>query len=197
MRGMNWSNPGSDSGKGDLGPWSSGNGLPAPNAGFTALWFFLTVAGDHLCVDEGDIPLISSIMRLIGFFCVLFSLFAAGSVSGQQSHGLIRGNVRNQDDLPLAGATAMLAGGGDTLSKVVDSRGAFSFAHLRNGRYEIEVSYIGLRTFRDSSLLLRSDRPVIDLPVVVLVATDRRALKAAVVARQRPLIEQKIDRTIV
>ena len=133
---------------------------------------------------------------------ILILLFAWLTTSpitllAQVRHSSLTGQVKDDQNTPLPGATIQLTSKRDTLSATADRRGTFAFKGLPNGNYSIKVTYVGLRSFQDNNLELTDTHPTIALPPVILLPNNQQRLKDVVVSAQKPLIEQKIDRTIV
>jgi hypothetical protein len=130
--------------------------------------------------------------------CILvFNMFW---VHAQNGAGKISGKVVDPQNTPLQGSTAVLYSIADTASKhmsTVGSNGIVYFDGLQNGRYGLIVAHVGFAQFRDDHLDINGTHRSIALPVIILQPITNRTLNAVIITAKRPLIEQKIDRTVV
>ena len=136
-------------------------------------------------------------VRLV-FLLVLAALTSHKS-HAQNSAGKIAGVITDLQHNPLRGATAVLYLLSDTASKqtrIADKSGAFLFDHLPTGIYWLAVSCIGFKKYLAGHLNISDDIPAISLPVIIMQASGSH-LNEVVVTATKPLIEQKLDRTIV
>lgn len=118
----------------------------------------------------------------------------------QNSAGQISGVVRDLQNKDLDGTTIVLQNEADTTARVIrvaENRGAFAFNNLGNGLYRITCSHVGFQTYRLSHLDIDGVHHVIQLLVIILQTSNDRTLKEVVISAKKPLIEEKIDRTVV
>ncbi|MDA3615193.1 TonB-dependent receptor domain-containing protein [Polluticaenibacter yanchengensis] len=78
---------------------------------------------------------------------------------------------------------------------VTDSLGAYKILNVNSGTYYILVSAIGYQELKTDSIVVKSED--INLPVLQLKPTDGTSLEGVVVTVKKPLIETKVDRTIL
>lgn len=101
---------------------------------------------------------------------------------------------------PLAGATISLLRANDsTVEKngVSDEDGKFSFRKLPAGRYIIRVEAVNCKKFTSSTFTLDPQSAALVLPVMAIEPANRKVLKEVIVTATKPLVEHKVDRTIV
>jgi hypothetical protein len=120
--------------------------------------------------------------------------------SAQSGQGRISGEIRDLQNHTLAGTTVTLQNEADTATKitrVAGNSGDFTFNQLRNGLYRISCTHVGFQTYRLSHLVIDAAHQVIRLPVIILQTSNDQTLREVVISAKKPLIEQKIDRTVV
>ncbi len=135
----------------------------------------------------------------------LFLLFSTFTFITVQSHaqnntGKITGKICDQQHDPLPGATVTLRNLRDTAIKqtvVAGKNGSFFFEHLPVSVYSIMVTHVGFTAYRDDHLSMSDAVPSISLPVIIMLPAAGQRLNEVVVNAKKPLIEQKIDRTVV
>lgn len=99
-------------------------------------------------------------------------------------------------NIPLDGAAVSLYKTADSIpvqTVITDSKGAFSLAHLKPGTYRVAVMMIGHSVYKGDSFQLNVNMV---LPVIRLQQTGL-ALQEVRISSQKPLIEKKIDRTVI
>lgn len=79
---------------------------------------------------------------------------------------------------------------------LADKNGTFSFNELGYGKYKVVVSAVGYQKVSSAPLEVTQEKPVVQLPAIILKPVAK-SMAGVTVAAKRPLIEQKIDRTIV
>lgn len=138
-------------------------------------------------------------MKII--YIVLFLLVAECEICQAQSLNCrINGMIQDLQGKPLPGATLQLRHVDDTLVQkavVAGESGKFVFRKLPPGTYKIVCTSIGYLKYVSPSLTLDDNHRTFDLPVIALSASGGQAMKTVVVEAKKPLVEQKIDRTIV
>ncbi len=76
---------------------------------------------------------------------ILVSLFVlltlAGLISGQRSGGTITGRITGSGGMPLPGASVVITGSG--MGVAADNEGRFALRNLRDGSYNLRVSFTG------------------------------------------------------
>ena len=131
-----------------------------------------------------------------------FSLLAAitiGMSSLAQTGGKISGSIKDGGNQKIidAATISLLKAKDSTLVKaaVTDAAGNFSFENIREGSYLVLATSIGhTRTYSSSFTVSASNS--VSVGVLQLVVSDKN-LKEVTVISKKPLIERKLDRTIV
>lgn len=134
------------------------------------------------------------------FFTVLslFLISISQSIAQDRSAGL-KGSVTDEQGKPIESVTVSLLRAKDSaLVKVaVSSRqGLFEFEKLMQGKYLLRLSAVGFQPFQSSIVELASATNTHELPAYTLKTASKSLSEVTVVAR-KPLIENKIDRTVV
>lgn len=115
-----------------------------------------------------------------------------------QNAGIVSGTVTKADH-PVEGATVSLLRAKDSATvkfSASDKQGRYSFDKVANGRYLVSVTAVGHQKVYSNPIGLGSGHASIVIPAIVLVPASKD-LGGVVVTARRPLIETKIDRTIV
>lgn len=130
----------------------------------------------------------------------LLAVLAISFVSQAQNwNGKITGTVIDGNTKTIESATITLLRAKDSsVSKmsVADKTGKFVFEGIPEGKYMVSISAVGHNKGFSETFEITHSNPTITLKTVELVPQAKN-LSAAVVTAKRPLIEQKVDRTIV
>src|SRR5688572_19287180 len=114
-----------------------------------------------------------------------------------QSTGSVSGKITDQQNKPMPAATVSLLKGKDSSVvkfTVTDKTGVYQFDNVLSGQYLVSVTAVGhAKSF--SKKIEVADKPI-SLETIELL-TQTKSLGGVTVTSNRPLIEQKIDRTIV
>ena len=114
-----------------------------------------------------------------------------------QSTGSVSGKITDQQNKPMSSATVSLLKGKDSSVvkfTVTDKTGVYQFENISSGQYLVSVTAVGhAKSF--SKKIEVADKPI-SLETIELL-TQTKSLGGVTVTSNRPLIEQKIDRTIV
>lgn len=132
------------------------------------------------------------------FLCALLALFFVSAVSGQAT-GTIRGKLTDAAGKTIEGATIVLLAGKDSAvvkTQLSDVQGVFVFDKLQAGRYHITISMTGFVSRKTDLLILENGKMTMDIPVITLLP-NTGVLQGVTVTAQRPMVERKIDRTVV
>lgn len=118
-----------------------------------------------------------------------FSQIGSGKITGT----VIDGNTRTIESATIS----LLKAKDSSLSKmsVADKTGRFEFAGITPGRYLVKISAVG-HTPGYTELFELAEGGTVVLKTLELVP-EAKAIGAVTVTAKRPLIEQKLDRTIV
>lgn len=135
-------------------------------------------------------------MRALSIFFIL-QIFVS-SVIGQAINGRIKGIVKDGNGKSLDAVTVSLLKNPDSSIVSVtttDKGGAFSFEKIADGKYILSVTHVGFVNW-SKSLDLNSSHSSVVLNDISLVSTETSLSQVTVVGK-RPLIENKIDKTVV
>ncbi|MCR8561245.1 TonB-dependent receptor [Mucilaginibacter sp. BJC16-A38] len=100
------------------------------------------------------------------------------------------------DGKPLDGATVYLKRAADSVlikTALADASGNFVFENQKKGNYKLTVTMIGYQLYNSATFQLDSSKT---LPTIALKQTGT-TLQGVTITSQKPLIEHKIDRTVV
>lgn len=132
-----------------------------------------------------------------------FSLLAAMSVavcSYAQSGGKVTGSIKdggNQKIIDAASVTLLNAKDSSLVkAAVTDKAGNFSFENVKEGKYLVLATSVGHTKSYSNSFTISLNNLTSNVGVLQLVQAEK-ALKEVVVSTKKPLIERKLDRTIV
>jgi hypothetical protein len=131
-------------------------------------------------------------------FFIIHNSYTA--IQAQNNTAKLSGTIRNIQNAPLTGATVLLHNHSDSVlnqKTVSDVNGAFLFKQIQHGTYSLIVTDIGFKDYTINKLNVDTQLNVIVLPVIILQPAVGKKLQEIVVASKKPLIEQKIDRTII
>ncbi|HEY4150428.1 MAG TPA: TonB-dependent receptor [Chitinophagaceae bacterium] len=119
--------------------------------------------------------------------------------AAQEKAGKITGTVTDATGKPLEAATVqLLKAEKKALVKAVvtNKEGVYEITQLAAGKYIVSVTAVGFTATSSTATEISSSKTTIAVPVIRLTATSTE-LKAVTVIAQKPLIEQKMDRTII
>lgn len=133
----------------------------------------------------------------------LFSLLAAATIgmsSFAQSGGKITGSIKDGGNQKIidAASVSLLHAKDSSLVKVAvtDKTGSFSFDNVKPGNYLVLATSVGHAKTYSSAISITSPTSTSDIGVLQLVP-EEKAMKEVAVSAKKPLIERKLDRTIV
>jgi iron complex outermembrane recepter protein len=133
----------------------------------------------------------------------LLTVLVLGTLSNvglaQSKNGKISGTVREQGDKIIPAASVSLLRAQDSVlvkMAATDKEGRYSFENLPEGRYLVAVTSVGhTKTFSAIFELSAANTTISLQPIEMSLAS--KSLGGVTVTSRKPLIEQKIDRTIV
>jgi len=134
--------------------------------------------------------------KALTFFFLLLAL-AQGALA--QTAGTVAGKISADKEAALEAASVTLLKGGDTTFKkqlLAKKDGSFVFENIGHGRYRVMVTLVGYAKAASAPFELSAKTPSVQLPAIAL-QRDAKALDAVTVKSTRPMVEQKVDRTIV
>ncbi|HNU89290.1 MAG TPA: outer membrane beta-barrel family protein [Ferruginibacter sp.] len=132
-----------------------------------------------------------------------FSLLAAMSIavcSFAQSGAKVTGSIKDGGNQKVidAASVSLLNAKDSSLVKtaVADKNGNFSFENLKDGNYLVMATSLGHTKSYSKSFSLSPNQPAVVLEVLQLQPVSKN-LQEVSVSSKKPLIERKLDRTIV
>lgn len=132
-----------------------------------------------------------------------FSLLAAMSIAAcsyAQSGGKVTGSIKDGGNQKIidAASVSLLRAKDSSLVKVAitDKEGNFSFENVKDGNYLVLATSVGHAKSYSNSFSIAADKLSATVGVLQLVPVEK-ALKEVSVTAKKPLIERKLDRTIV
>jgi len=137
------------------------------------------------------------IFTLIAFVTINFLL--TGYVYGQEKIGSISGTVQSADGKLLDGATITLARAKDNglvKAAVTDKAGYFEIEKIANGKYIVTITAVGFTKFTTPPFEVDATNNKVALGTLQLNTAEKN-LGTVQVTTTRPLIENKIDKTVV
>jgi len=132
-----------------------------------------------------------------------FSLLAAMSIavcSYAQSGGKVTGSIKDGGNQKIidAASVSLLSAKDSSLVKtaVADKNGNFTFENLKDGNYLVMATSLGHSRSYSRSFSISSGQETVALEVLQLLPVSKN-LQEVSVSSKKPLIERKLDRTIV
>ena len=138
-------------------------------------------------------------MRKI-FLLLIINFLSFGSLLFAQSSNLsVKSQVRPSNGNLLEGATVSLYKAADSVlvkMGVTNKDGLFLLENLEAGNYFVGISAVGYEAYSSPVFAVLINQPGLELPAIVLEPASK-AISGVTVTARRPMIEQKIDRTVV
>jgi outer membrane receptor protein involved in Fe transport len=131
-------------------------------------------------------------------FTFITAIFFCMNVQAQQT-GKISGTVKSADDKPIDAATVSLLKSKDSsLVKIAvsDKTGLYEFEKIKTGSYIIKAESVGYTALYSNSFEITETNSSIQIPDLKMTVASTQ-LNNVSVAAHRPLIENKIDKTVV
>lgn len=132
-------------------------------------------------------------MKNLILFCLFIQVATIGWAQNQ-----VQGKVTDakNESVPFANVLLLNPTTNSLVKGVVtNDKGSFIIQNIKPGVYQLKVSMIGFKTFVIPKVNVSSEKPL--PPLQVTLAEHRETLEAVTVTAQKPLLEQRIDRTIV
>jgi hypothetical protein len=136
--------------------------------------------------------------KSITLLTMALSMFTIVSY-GQLKNGKVSGTVIDGNAKTLESATITLLKASDSsVAKlsVADKTGKYAFEGIPEGRYMVSISAVGHQKGFSEIFEINSANPSITLKTIELIP-QAKTLGAVVISSKKPLIEQKLDRTVV
>jgi len=118
---------------------------------------------------------------------------------GQGGIGKIKGTVKDGNGKSLDAVTVSLLKNADSSNvsaTITDRTGAFKFENIAVGKYLLSVTHVGYANWYSKTFEINASHASISLNDISLVSSGA-ALDQVTVVGKRPLIENKIDKTVV
>lgn len=138
-------------------------------------------------------------MNIIKISILQASFLLITSTAIAQSAGKISGSITSKNAKEAEGATVSLLRAKDSAMvklSAANKEGLFSFERIADGKYLICVSAVGHQKSYSKIIELNPQQHTVQLPPITLSPASKQLAGVSVTAK-RPLIEQRIDRTIV
>lgn len=129
----------------------------------------------------------------------LLVILSATTASFAQTKGTVSGLVQDGSQKTIESATITLLKAKDSsLTKVAaaDRTGKFSFENIPDGKYFVSITAVGHQKGYSPVFDINSSNSSITLKTISLIPQEK-SMTGVVVVAKRPLVEQKIDRTVV
>jgi outer membrane receptor protein involved in Fe transport len=131
-----------------------------------------------------------------GAFCLVATTLFVTLIVAQDkpANGLITGNVMDERNKPLEGASSQLVLLTDSSKRqatLTDKEGNFSFQNVPHGYYRLRISYVGLQPLTIDSIYFRAERSDFNLSDLVLRPANSESLGEVIVFAEKPLIQSK------
>jgi len=136
-------------------------------------------------------------MRTLSILVVLQILTL--SILGQGPAGRISGRVEETGGKKMDAVSVSLLKTKDSITTkvtITDKTGQFTFENIAPGKYILSVSHIGYANWYSQPLELTASKLSLSVNTILLKPSDV-SLDQVTVVGQRPLIENKIDKTVV
>ncbi|MEP6674570.1 MAG: TonB-dependent receptor [Ferruginibacter sp.] len=132
----------------------------------------------------------------------IFSLLAAMSIalSSLAQNGKISGNIKDGGNQKIidAATISLVKAKDSSLVKAIfaDKQGHFQFDNVKDGNYLVLATSVGHSKTFSEQISINSTNAVVDLGTLQLIP-ETKNLKGVTVVAKKPLIEHKIDKTVV
>ena len=137
-------------------------------------------------------------MRNAITFLFIFMAFVQGALA--QGGSTVSGKISTTDkEATLEAASIILMKAGDPEFKkqiLAKKDGSFQFENIGTGRYRVGATLVGFARAASAPFEITADGSSVQVPPIVL-QRDAKALTGVTVNATRPLVEQKVDRTVV
>jgi hypothetical protein len=130
---------------------------------------------------------------------LLLATFLTTAATAQNKIGRISGTAKSSEEKPLEGATISLLKAKDSsLAKVAvtDKAGNFELEKTADGKYLVKISAVGFESWMSQIFEISGANSRVHLNGIKLPVANKQ-LGNVVVTATRPLIENKIDKTVV
>lgn len=125
---------------------------------------------------------------------LLTALFLLTGYLTMAQSGIITGNVLDEKNKALAGATVQLSRLDDSLARhtaTTDKDGAFTIEKLAFGYYRLRVSYVGLQPVTVDSIHFRAERFDFNMNDIILRPGTSEKMEEIIIYAEKPLVQSK------
>ncbi len=131
--------------------------------------------------------------KILSVIALTFSFSALFAQSGRVD-GKVQGSVKAAE----GAAVSLLKAKDSSLAKlaVVDKAGNFEIEKVKDGAYLVSVQAVGYNKYYSEKFEISAANPSYTIKAIQLVAANNQ-IKGVTVAAKKPLVEHKIDRTVV
>lgn len=123
----------------------------------------------------------------------------ASGMAAPRGNATIVGIVQDNDSKkPVEFATVALisvATGKPIDGAMADDKGRFTISKVAVGKYRLQVSFLGYEQKLVPDITVSADNASVNVGVVT-IASDTKKLNEVVITGEKPLVEEKIDRTV-
>lgn len=136
--------------------------------------------------------------KLSVFLALLLTVGLATGFANAQSTGTVTGQLRTANGQPVEFASVAIFNAKDSSlvkGTLSDTAGHFNLPKIPFNNYYLTIGFVGYQTLVVNNVRLTAQEPEKKLGVLTLL-TDEKTLKEVAVVAKKPLIEQRIDRTV-
>jgi iron complex outermembrane recepter protein len=140
-----------------------------------------------------------SAMQLFKFSSILLLAFISTFCTAfAQNAGKISGTIITNGEKAIGATVVLLSVKDSSLVKrtATDNQGAFAFEQLADGKYRVGATAVGFQKQMSNIIEISAQQKAITVPAITLT-TSAAKLSDVKVTTNRPMIEQRIDRTII
>lgn len=134
--------------------------------------------------------------KILTFLAAFLGLFVAGFA---QNDGKVHGSVIDGSQKTIESATIALVRARDSSTvkfSIADKTGKFAFENVPAGRYLVAITAVGHQKGFSESFEVNAANSAVQLKTIELIP-QAKSMGSVTVTAKKPLIEQKIDRTVV
>lgn len=175
------------------------------SSNYTAAHFktmYLVITSTYFCfvIMKNKYQIIKSFkMRKFSSFLTAILAFSVFSLAQTKTNGKISGQVIDGNTKTIESATITLLRAKDSsVAKlsVANKEGFYAFENVAEGKYLVSISAVGHSKGFSEVFEISAANSVVTVKTIELTPVAKN-LSGVTVAAKRPLIEQKIDRTVV
>jgi len=133
------------------------------------------------------------------YAALLLTVATAGFAQAPQATGRISGSIVSADNKPVEFATVSLLRAKDSAvvkGALGDVNGQYKLDRVPNGNYIIKTTVVGFTKGLSKPFAITAANPEVKLPAITM-GSSAKTLQTVNVQSSRPLIERKLDRTVM